>query len=357
MKVPEDPAIARGNNASDHAMPVDVIPLPSWVPQGLAAFGIDVRRLLRAAGVPHTLFDNGKAHVSTRQFFAIWSAFEAVGAPPDFGLRVGSREPPPGQYDIATTVAMHSATFGEALAKLSRYKKLVCPEVLSVETRGAEARVQFQWLLAEVQVPAFLGDATFASLLRLLTRGTDKRIRPLRLELTRPVRHAGMLKKHFGCEIRFNSPRELMVFPKAALDEPFRTHNPDLVDLMLPGLESALRKQGAGPTWVEQVRESIVRRMRGQRPSIEAVARDLCVSSRTLQRRLEGAGTTYQQLLDNVRLDTARRLLANTDLDAGEIAFLLGFEELNSFTRAFHTWVGAPPMRWRAMRAGAPAAG
>jgi AraC-like DNA-binding protein len=71
------------------------------------------------------------------------------------------------------------------------------------------------------------------------------------------------------------------------------------------------------------------------------------MSPRTLQRRLEAAGTTYQELLDEVRRQSARRLLANTNLDAGEVAFLLGFEELNSFTRAFHAWEGTTPTRWR----------
>jgi AraC-like DNA-binding protein len=87
--------------------------------------------------------------------------------------------------------------------------------------------------------------------------------------------------------------------------------------------------------------------MQGQRPSIQAVAKDLCVSARTLQRRLEEEGTSYQQVLDGVRQDTARRLLTSTDLEPGEIAFLLGFEELNSFTRAFQGWEGATPVRWR----------
>ncbi len=150
------------------------------------------------------------------------------------------------------------------------------------------------------------------------------------------------------CEIKFNTPEDLLVFEAAVLDEPFRTHNPELLDLMVPGLESALQKQAGGSSWVEQTRERIGRSMRGQRPSVEIVAKDLCVSPRTLQRRLEESGTTYQQLLDEVRQDTARKLLAATDLESGEIAFLLGFEELNSFTRAFHDWEGATPMRWRA---------
>jgi AraC-like DNA-binding protein len=64
------------------------------------------------------------------------------------------------------------------------------------------------------------------------------------------------------------------------------------------------------------------------------------------------AGTSYQQLLDQVRRHLARRLLDATDLDTGEIAFLLGFEELNSFNRAFRQWEGETPTRWRSTIAG-----
>jgi AraC-like DNA-binding protein len=71
------------------------------------------------------------------------------------------------------------------------------------------------------------------------------------------------------------------------------------------------------------------------------------MSGRTLQRRLEELGTSYQALLDEVRRRSARRLLVKTDLDTGEVAFLLGFEELNSFTCAFHAWEGTTPARWR----------
>ena len=78
------------------------------------------------------------------------------------------------------------------------------------------------------------------------------------------------------------------------------------------------------------------------------MAKDLGLSSRTLQRRLRDLGTSHQALLDDVRRRSAKRLLAKTDLEQGEVAFLLGFEELNSFTRAFHGWEGTSPSRFRA---------
>jgi AraC-like DNA-binding protein len=126
------------------------------------------------------------------------------------------------------------------------------------------------------------------------------------------------------------------------------THNDDLLAVMLPGLEAALDERGPERTLADEVRSVLGRRMRGERPTVDKIAREIGMSARTLQRRLEDTGTTYQELLDEVRRQSARRLLANTDLDAGEVAFLLGFEELNSFTRAFQAWEGTTPTRWRA---------
>jgi AraC-like DNA-binding protein len=66
--------------------------------------------------------------------------------------------------------------------------------------------------------------------------------------------------------------------------------------------------------------------------------------------------TSYQALLDDVRHSTALRLLASTDLDVSELAFLLGFVELNSFSRTFHAWQGMTPLRWRDQAQRRPAA-
>ena len=66
-----------------------------------------------------------------------------------------------------------------------------------------------------------------------------------------------------------------------------------------------------------------------------------------MQRRLEELGTTYRDVLNEVRQCSARRLVANTNLGVGEVAFLLGFEGVNSFTRAFQSWEGTTPANWR----------
>jgi AraC-like DNA-binding protein len=80
---------------------------------------------------------------------------------------------------------------------------------------------------------------------------------------------------------------------------------------------------------------------------VGGIARRLHLSSRTMQRRLGEERTSYQQQLDDVRRTSARRLLANTELEPIDIAFLLGFAEPNSFARAFRAWERTTPTRWR----------
>ncbi|MDR5770016.1 AraC family transcriptional regulator [Caballeronia sp. LZ028] len=99
---------------------------------------------------------------------------------------------------------------------------------------------------------------------------------------------------------------------------------------------------------VSELRVAIARQLsEGRQPSISDVARRLGLSSRTLQRQLGAYGTNYQRQLASVRHTIARRLLANTDLDAIAIALLLGFAEPNSFARAFRSWERTTPQRWR----------
>jgi AraC-like DNA-binding protein len=124
--------------------------------------------------------------------------------------------------------------------------------------------------------------------------------------------------------------------------------NPQLLSLLLPGLEQAVAQEDHKRTLVDDVRSAVSETMCGARPTIASVARSLGMSPRTMQRRLGQLGTTYQEILTEVRQRSARRLLAKTDHGVGETAFLLGFEEVNSFMRAFQAWEGTTPAKWRA---------
>jgi AraC-like DNA-binding protein len=162
-----------------------------------------------------------------------------------------------------------------------------------------------------------------------------------------------MLAQHFGCDIRFDAPVDVLVFDAASLGLPFATHNEDLLVALLPELDAGLAASEQDQSLADEVDAVLARSIQGQRPSVQSLARELGMSARTLQRRLTQDGTSYQQRLDCTRQRLARRMLRSTDLALGEIAYFLGFEEVNSFWRAFNQWEGVTPNQWRSLGRGA----
>lgn len=324
----------------------DLVPIPLALFDRLSR-AVDMDRVLRRARLPRSRFRVAKPQATGAEFFALWRAVEQSGAEPDLGLRLGV-ETLEDYEDVATLALLHSATLGEGLQKLARYKRLACPEKIRIDVEDGEVRLRFEWPLAESAPPALVTDLLFAFVLKLAQHGTAKSVRPRRVELTRRRANEAMLRRHFRCELRFNAPHDVMVFDEATLALPMVNRNAQLLSVLLPGLELAVARDRHGDTLVDDVRLILDQTMCGARPAIANVARSLGMSARTMQRRLGALGTTYQDVLDDVRRRSARRLLAHTDLGTGEIAFVLGFEEVNSFIRAFQGWEKTTPAKWRA---------
>lgn len=287
----------------------------------------------------------------TSDFFRIWTAAEEELDDPRAGLRFGDEGIARG-YGVAAIVALHAPDFREALAALSRYKSLTCPELVEVEVKGGEAAVRYRWLQATGPVPRLLVDMTMASLHQLARRGTGGKIAPTRLELTRRGADEDLLRSYFGCPIVFGAASDAMLFDSAALDVPFLTADGGAFATVVDGLEQRLREGDGFPAFVGEVCVSVARQLsEGRRPTVAAVAGCLKLSTRTLQRRLREHGTSFQEQLAGVRRTTAARLLVATDLDEVAISMLVGFVEPNSFARAFRHWERTTPSRWRDQQA------
>jgi len=117
--------------------------------------------------------------------------------------------------------------------------------------------------------------------------------------------------------------------------------------MLAPQFEKELEEETGEENFVERVRNAVQQKLTGRRPAIEDIADALHISSRTLQRRLQDQGSSYQRVLEEARHQLARHYLNNSVLELNEAAYLLGYEDGNSFVRAFRSWEGVPPARWR----------
>jgi AraC-like DNA-binding protein len=320
--------------------------ISSLLAERLAEHKVALPPLLRRAGLPAGFFQQEKIYATTAELFALWRAIAETSADAAIGLKFGA-EPRLERYHPTAMAAVCSRSFRDALQRLARYKQLTCPEEIRVHTTREEASVEFFYLEAKEVQPDVMVDLCLSWIASIARRGTDGQVTPLRLELTRPAQNRELLETHYGCRVRFKAGRNALVFRSSDLDRPFATHNEDLLTAIGAQLETELAARNTRPEVGEQVKHTLKRCLAGKRPTLQHVARELRTSVRTLQRRLTDAGITFQQLVEDTRRDLAHHYLKQSTVELNETAYLLGYEDANSFFRAFHLWEGTSPGEWR----------
>ena len=150
------------------------------------------------------------------------------------------------------------------------------------------------------------------------------------------------LDAFFDCRIAFGSERDEVVFSPKTADFPFIQADPYLHEVLVASCEEALKHRARAvetlQTRVENAATPLLPRGKARAGD---VARSLGLSQRTLSRRLAAEGLTFASTLDELRADLARHYLKDIGLSVSEIAWLLGFQDVSAFTRAFKRWNGS----------------
>jgi AraC-like DNA-binding protein len=282
--------------------------------------------------------------------FGLYRAIYEVSGDPAIGLKLGTEERIE-RYHPTAIAALYTRSFRDALQRLARYKQITSPEEIQITERGNEFAVQFLSLLTHETQPAAKIDCCFAWIVEIGRRASGRTVHPKRVEFQRPESHRKMYESHFRCPVKFGARNNVLVFDRADIDRPFLTHNSEVLALVAPQLESELSQQLAQKSLSEQVKGVVKKVLAGQRPTLRDVARELRLSTRTLQRRLTAEHAKFQQLMEEARRELAQHYLLHSSLELNETAYLLGFEDANSFFRALHQWEGTSPGEWRAVHA------
>jgi len=314
--------------------------------QRLEELGVRAPAVLRRAGLPQALINQPRVLLNTEELFALWRAVGEVSTDPSIGLLLGT-ETKTERFHAIGLAALSSENFGSAIDQMARYKQLTCPEEIFQEKDDEEWSIQFRWLLADEVEPSVLIECCFAWVLSTARVGTGTRISPVRVEFVQSRAHVKTIERHFGCPVVCGTPRNAIIFRATDANRPFVTRNAELLGILAPQFDEELKEENGDENFIERVRIAIQQRLTGRRPTIEDIADALHISSRTLQRRLQDDGSSFQRVLEEARHQLARHYLNNSVLELNEAAYLLGYEDGNSFVRAFRTWEGVPPARWR----------
>ena len=327
----------------------DKIKVPAALWEGLKRVGIARGDVVGRAQIPINVLRDG-VPVTTMEFFAIWRALAEVSTDPVVGIRIavsldGATMPP------SFLAAYYARDFRDALQRVARFKRLCAPEDVLIEERSDRCAVVLTWTHCEDEVtPPALVDASMASLLELGRRGTGERLIPLSVELARPERARAALERYYGSRVRFGASKNRLTLSSESLDRPFLSYNAELLEIVTPELTRRSERQKRTASFSEQTKWAVRRRLTAGRPDMHSVASELAMSERSLQRKLTDEGMTYQGLLSETRHEIALEYLSDSSLEIAEVAYLVGYEDQNSFFRAFRQWEDQTPSAWRAGR-------
>jgi AraC-like DNA-binding protein len=183
---------------------------------------------------------------------------------------------------------------------------------------------------------------------RMLGELTGHRAAPVELHLSRREPAPGSPHTRLlRFRVAFNRPLNCLMLDAAGLRTPRATHDPDARRTLLAAMEG--RMMGARG-YSAQVRRAIRRALLVTAPRMPHVEDDLCVHPRTLRRRLSEEGTTFDDLLDEVRQTMARELIELTDMPMSEVGDALAFASPGVFTDWFRRVFGVPPSGWPRQR-------
>ncbi|MEV5029996.1 AraC family transcriptional regulator ligand-binding domain-containing protein [Paenibacillus sp. LPE1-1-1.1] len=326
-----------------HASDRIKMPLGFWA--GLRQLGVAAHNVARRARLPLTIVN--EPIVTTAQYFAIWQAYSDLIGDTAKGIIQLATVFETAKYPPPVLATYHARDYRDALRRMARYKKLCPPESLSIKEEGEQCIIEMEWLHAEQPGPPILVGITLAFLVELGRRGTGQHVTAQSVEFMHAIGDVQVLEAYFGCPIRLEASKNRLTLHRRDLDQSFASYNEELQEILTPALDQWLDEHQRNHSITEMVKWIMKRSLTGGRPDIRSVAKELRMSARTLQRRLTDENTSFKNLLTQARHEQARAYLADPSLDIKEVAFLIGYEDQNSFYRAFRLWEGDTPTNWR----------
>ena len=312
-----------------------------------AAEGLDVPDVFAAAGIDPAALEAPGARLETDKISRLWEiAVERSGNP---AIALAQRDlPRPKSFDVVGYAMMSCANLRDALDRLVRYLRILSDTLtLTRSEDGSLYQLSFELRGERRPIPRQRLEYILVTLLNFCRWVGGRQIHPRAVAIPYPApADPRPWQEAFGCAVSFGASTCSLVFALEDLARPLPTSNARLAELHDRFVGQYLEQFDRART-CHRVREVVVRRLPDGEPRRDQVARALCLSERTLQRRLEEEGASFGQLVDDTRRELAEQYLSQLQLSLAEAAYLLGFADQSSFFRACRRWFGVPPGEYR----------
>jgi AraC-like DNA-binding protein len=306
--------------------------------------GLEESDILMNAGLAPDCLKTASGRISLSDTLALWRSVEKLSADPLFGFHMG-QSLKPAHFQLLAFTMLSSSTLGDAIEKILKYQRLI-------SDGGAFTLIPQDDRTALVYTPTASNfsyhqiDAVLVATLSFARWLLGREITPLKLTFSHAENEGiEQYQAFFGCGLEFNSAENSILFSSLLLEEALPGFDQGLATMHEQMADNQLQRL-TEPDIIARVQEQLS--LIGQESlSRDEIAAQLAMSGRSLQRKLQEQGSSFQKLHDEHRHQRSLQLLAHDNLSLLDISLQLGFSESSTFYRAFKRWQGVTPGEYR----------
>jgi len=318
--------------------------------EALTDAGLNAQALFDQAGVDMVALEKNHARIVPDQMSAIWKLALDASGNPAIGVEI-SKVGKPACFDAVAFVMMSCSSLDSALQHMTRYLRIVsdAADINLIEDKNGYS-VTLKLFGGDIDIPIQRTEYVLATIYNFCRWISGRDLRAIRVDFASPPPpDLTPYQNAFNCELRFDAPVHRLLFLPADMKMPLPTANPLLAEVHNSYANEHLKKLEHNKTSY-RVRELIISQLSNGEPLRGEIARVLCVSERTLQRRLREEMTSFQDLVDATRRELAEQYLSKDQLTLTQVASLLGFADQSTFFRCSKRWFGMSPTEFRLLR-------
>ncbi|MEM1113900.1 MAG: AraC family transcriptional regulator [Pseudomonadota bacterium] len=336
--------MSRSSTVQHSVLGTFILPIAS----ALRAQGIDAIDVVTEVGVDPAKAANPDWRVSHEHMNRLMQYSVELTGDEAFGLLAADYLQPQALHGLGLAW-LASDTVYDGLKRLVRFGRLINTGLdMSLQEEGTLARLVMAPLLPEEQDFCHARrDYYVAMVVRMCRLTLGDFLAPVAIALDRPTPHAPeRWEYHLASRVSFDHASTMLDWSLADIGEPLITGDPALARVNDEQTQIYLDSFLAQST-CRAVVARIVERLPDGMPSQQDIADELHISNRTLQRKLKEEGTSFKELVQDTRLQLARKYLLQPSRSIVETSYLLGFSEPSTFSRAFKRWTGQAPAEFR----------
>jgi len=309
---------------------------------------VDATALLASVGLDAEGSWDPKAMLPADSYYDMLERIASRTDVTDLPVRVGASMQLD-EYGALGLAFKAATTLGGSFQRVERYARLwtsvveyeLCPDprgTLLILHRSGERRLGLR----------LSNEATLASAVSIARQVCPVPVAPLEVLVQHPApMSTASHADYFGCSIRFGADHDALLFSPETLAQPNILGDEGISRYLISHLDAELAEIVEEAPLVARAKDTIAQALSEGTPRMADIARALGLSARSFHRRLSEHGMNFQTLTEDTRRDLAEGLLRDESHSLAEIAFLTGFSEQSSFTRAFKRWKGTTPASYR----------